>query len=343
MRRSEPAAKQAVPRFPLQNDADASEFWHDYFEKRKLEPAVINQLVLRLHNAKKYEHVIAVIEAALVNGQSQPWMYEVLALTMQIAGRPQHEIDRVLLSRVDFTSTDVPSMLFSAAYLTRLGGHQQALRLYQQASQIDPTRHEPYILGLKLARRFYDTDAVRWAASGILTFTWTGDYERLHRQAEDAASEIEQKLIEDGQKEAAQALHQAMIEAHKRDLALRLTWSGDGDLDLIVEEPLGTVCSFQNPHSRGGGALLHDGYGPNQKNCYEHYVCVFGVAGDYRIRIRHVAGNIVGKRAKLTIIRYQGSPNEESRTYRISISKKDKVVRLSLNQGRRTHLKDLRR
>jgi len=48
-------------------------------------------------------------------------MYEVLALTMQIAGRPQQEIDRVLLSRVDFTSTDVPSMLFSAAYLTRLG------------------------------------------------------------------------------------------------------------------------------------------------------------------------------------------------------------------------------
>ena len=46
----------------------------------------IADLVLRLQTAKKYEQVIAVIEGALVGGQAQPWMYDVLAVTMQMAG-----------------------------------------------------------------------------------------------------------------------------------------------------------------------------------------------------------------------------------------------------------------
>ena len=69
-------------------------------------------MVLRLHQQHKHDHVMAAINEALIAGQSQPWMYDVLAMSMQISGRPQPEIERVLLSRVDFTATDVPNMLF---------------------------------------------------------------------------------------------------------------------------------------------------------------------------------------------------------------------------------------
>ncbi len=49
------------------------------------------------------------MEGALVSGQGQPWMYDVLALSMQIAGRPKADVERALLSHVDFSATDVPT------------------------------------------------------------------------------------------------------------------------------------------------------------------------------------------------------------------------------------------
>lgn len=291
-----------------------------------------------MHNAGKYEHVIAAIEAALVNGQSQPWMYEVLALSMELAGRPKVDIERVLLSGVDFTGVDFQSMMYSAAYLTRFERHKQGLILYRQASRLAPTRPEPYILGLKLARRLKDYSAIEWAVTGILTYAWTANHQQLHRDAENAALEAEQQLRQLGETDRADALVQAVAQSQQRDLVLRLTWNGNGDLDMIVEEPLGSICSFETPQSSGGGSLVHDGYGPNQKNCYEEYVCAFGVAGRYRVKIRHVWGNIVGKRARLTVIRYQGTPRESSRTFTVPLEQRDKIVRVSLTRGRRTEL-----
>jgi hypothetical protein len=294
--------------------------------------------VLQLHVAGQHEHVIAAIEAALIHGQAQPWMYETLALSMKVAGRPKDEIERVLLSRVDFTAADVDSMLYSAAYLTRFDGEALALRLYRQASRLAPTRHEPYVLGLKLARKQKDYDAIGWAAAGIVTSAWTTNHKQLHRDAEDAALEAEQELRQAEKTDQADKLKSDMAAARVRDLVVRLTWAGVGDLDVVVEEPPGTVCSFENPQSRGGGVLMHDGYGPVQDNCYEEYVCPRGVPGNYRLRIIHVWGNIVGRRAQLEVIRYRGTPHETVRKYPIVFDRREKVIRLALKQGRRTEL-----
>jgi len=325
---------------PLDSKAGTPrEIWNDYFSKRKPRPEVVSQLILKLHEGRQHEHVIAAIEAALRHGQSQPWMYDVLALSMELTGRPQAEIERVLLSRVDFTATDVPSMLYSAAYLTRFGGRKQALRLYRQASQLEPTRPEPYVLGLPLAQQQKDYDAIRWAAAGVLVSAWGRDHERQHLRARDAAAQAAIELRKEQREDEAAALEAAVNDALKRDLVLELTWSGDGDLDLSVEEPAGTVCSVEDPQSRGGGVHLRDGYGPEQKNCRETYVCAFGVPGNYRVRVHHVDGNIVGKRAKLQITRAQGSSEETTQTLTIPISKDDATVLVALPHGRRTELK----
>jgi hypothetical protein len=318
--------------------SEPSTIWIEYFSKHRLRSGEIRKLILKLHNDKKHEHVIAAIEAAIIDGQAQPWMYDVLALSMEIVGRPQEDIERVLFSRVDVTGTNVPSMLISAAYLARFGGHSQALRMYRQASRIAPTRPEPYVLGLKLAETQNDFDAIKWAATGILTSVWTRNHQQLHRQAENSAAEAIQKLEKLKRTDEADLFRTAMKEARKRDLILKLTWSGIGDLDLIVDEPPGTACSCQNPLTSGGGVLAHDGYGPNQKNCYEEYVCARGVPGKYRVRIRHIWGNIVGKRAKLTVIRYQGSENESIRSFIVPLAEDGRVVRLSLPNGRRKEL-----
>lgn len=337
-----PSPADAALPLPLDPHAGSpDEIWNDYFSKRRLTPQQVGELVSKLHDAGQHEQVIALLQAALIHGQSQPWMYEVLALSMQIAGRPEDEVERVLYSGVDFTGANFASMMYSAAYLVRFERLAPALHLYRQAARVEPTRPEPYALGLKLARQLKDLEAIQWATTGILRSEWTGEHERLPREAEDAALNAIQELRRGEQEDEAVQFEQAIAAARQRDLVVQLTWSGHGDLDLIVEEPPGTVCSLENPYSRGGGALVHDGYGPDQANCYEKYVCALAVAGNYRVKIRHVTGNIVGKRAQLTVTRYLGTPEEAAQTFAVPLVGRETIIRLALAHGRRDELADV--
>ena len=88
------------------------------------------------------------------------------------------------------------------------------------------------------------------------------------------------------------------------------------------------------------GVLVHDGFRPVQRNCYEEYVCAFAAAGEYRLSINHVDGDIVGKRAQLRVRRYVGTTFEQSHVHPIVFDSRKKVVRLSLQKGRREKLSD---
>ena len=145
-----------------------------------------------------------------------------------LAGRPAEQVERALLSRVDFTAGDVPAMLFSAAYLTRFGANESALRLYRQASRLSPHRPEPYVLGFKLARQTKQADAVAWACAGILEHGWVDDFERLHREAENVSADTIRSLESDGLRDDAAKLRRQIQQARQRDLFVTLAWSGPG-------------------------------------------------------------------------------------------------------------------
>lgn len=328
--------RQPLGPSPIDGTAEPTrEVWDKFFTTRQPDDRHVRDLVFKLHNTKQHTQVINVIEAALISGRSQTWMYDVLAISMEIVDRPQAEIERVLLSRVDFTATDVPNMLYSAAYLYRFSAKPKALALYRQASSLAPQRPEPYVLGLKIAQELGDPEAIGWATAGILTYAWTPDHKVLHRNAENAAEDAVRGLLKKGDRIGAQKLAKLVKDAKNRDLMLRLTWSGPGDLDLVVEEPLGTVCSTTKPQSPGGGVLVHDGSGPKPENAYDAYVCALAASGTYTIHVRHIRGNIVGKRATLTAIRYAGTDRESKKTISVPLSSDDVTVRIPLNQGRR--------
>jgi hypothetical protein len=181
-------------------------------------------------------------------------------------------------------------------------------------------------------------DAIEWAAVGILTQAWGKNHEDLHLLADDAVAEAEQILTSQGKEKQLQQFQAKIAVARQRDLVLKLTWNGSADLDLIVEEPLGTVCSRKNKFSRGGGVLVHDGFGPKAQNAYELYVCPMAAAGEYKLTVHYVVGEVVAKQAKLTIIRHQGGLDETTTTQSVSLAGTDTVLRLGLKSGRRTEL-----
>lgn len=317
---------------------DPAKEWRKYFRENHPTNEQVYQLVVRLREAKRDKEVVNVIEAAILNSQSQSWMYEVLAAAMQFTGRPQADIERVLLSAHDFTLADLTNMLLSAAFLTRYGMHDRALSLYRQASDLAPWRPEPYVMGLRLAREAKDPAAIEWAAVGILTQAWVRDHEALTQQAIGAVVEGEQLLEKAGNKERLKQFQQRIALAKQRDLVLKLTWNGDADLDLSVTEPLGTVCSRQKKYSRGGGVFVHDGIGPKPQNAYELYVCPVASPGEYVLTVHYLRGNVVAKQAKLTIIRHQGTKQEATTTQSVSIAGEKNVLKLTLKSGRRTEL-----
>jgi len=336
---SKPETAAPLPEIPLDlPNRNLKQAWRDFFKQNHPESSQVAQLVVRLHDAKRDKDVVAVLEAAILNGQSEAWMYEILASAMQVIGRPPADVERVLLSAVDFSAVDVPNMLLSAAYLNRYGMQSRALSMYRQATQLSPSHPDAYVQGLKLARETKDLDGLEWASAGILTQFWNQNHEDLHRQADDAVAEAEQLLKKLANPDRTAKFRATIADARQRDLVLKLTWTGNADLDLSVSEPLGTVCSRQNKFSRGGGVLVHDGYGPKIENAHELYVCPKAAPGEYKVTIQYVVGNVVGKQAKLTIIRHQGTPTETTESQVVTLAGRETVLRLGLKVGRRTDL-----
>lgn len=290
--------------------------------------------VLKLHQAGRHDQVIALIEAALISGQPRGWMYQVLALTYKIQGRPAEDVERALLSDVD-PNLEYSNVILTAAYLARFKDKAPALQMYRQASLQAPFRPEPYIMGLKVARELEDVDAIEWAVTGIFNYAWEGNYQRYQRSAESAARETLDRLKSAGQTEEAERFRAAFLDARIRDLVVELKWTGEGDVDLLVEEPGGTVCNYEVAHTANGGVHLQDGYGPKQENCYEKYVCVRALSGRYSIRIRHVWGKIVGGKAILKVTKHQGTTSESVKSFTVELSQKDQVVTILLENGRR--------
>ena len=134
----------------IEQGAKPEAVWDEYFATNEPQPAAVRDAVRRLMNEQKFDHVIALIGAALRHRQAQPWMYEALALAMDAAGRPKAEIERAVMSAVDFVD-NTADLMYIGAYLAQIGLNERALQVYRQAAAIDPLRPEPYMLGLRAA------------------------------------------------------------------------------------------------------------------------------------------------------------------------------------------------
>ena len=84
---------------------------------------------------------------------------------------------------------------------------------------------------------------------------------------------------------------------------------------------------------RGRGPV---GFEPRQQDCVEEAVAPFALTGEYRVLVKHISGDIVGKRARLTIVRHAGTPRESKQVQTIPLSQEDQTVRVLLKGGRLT-------
>ena len=279
---------------------------------------------------------IAIMLAAMRNEQSQFWMYEGLGLAMQANHAPLREVERALMSAIDY-SNNPESLLAVGIYMAEVGLHKRALSILQDVSEVNPYRPEPYVRGLAIAKRLGDLEGLKWATAGILAQAWTNEQKHIELDARHTAQALVMQLKQAGQEQAAKEFAQSIGEQASRDCRIVVTWTGNADIDLHVQEPAGTVCSIQNDRTTSGGVMLGDTFAMagNQpvKGYSESYVCPRAFKGEYRLLIRRVWGNVTA--GKVTVDIFTDNPDRPHIHEQIQLDNKDAVVIFDVLHGRR--------
>jgi hypothetical protein len=266
-------------------------------------------------------------------------MYEGLGLAMKAAGKSNDDIERALLSALDFTNQPV-DMVYVASYLARLGLDRRALSLYEQAARLAPNQPQIYAQGLVVAQRLNDLEGLKWALSGILSQIWPEEQMDLWKKAHRIAGATIEKLRSAGKAEEADAFAKALDAAMTRDVVVEVSWDGEADVDVIVEEPTGTICSLHNPRTTAGGALLKDDFprsdSKRQGGYQEVYACPEAFAGKYRVLIRRMWGKPAAGKVTVDVYLHTQTDQFEHVRQQIPLEESDALVQFDLKEGRRT-------
>jgi hypothetical protein len=290
-----------------------------------------------LGRAGKFDKAADLIAAAIACGHAEPWMYESLALAMEAAGRPREDVDRALLSAADFASSPVELMQL-ANYLARFGSDRQAIKLCRQLTRIDPANREAYALAMTVAARTDDGGTLAWACPGVLSHEWpAGQQEIVVRAARLAKATID-SLEKAGRTTEVAAFRSAVDGALVRDVVIDLSWTGDADIDVVVEEPAGTVCSLSSPRSPSGGVLLgdDDAVSPaSDATHHERYVATEAFPGEYRILVRRAWGKVAADTITAEITIRRGTDREQTLRRQIRVGADDQFLSVNVPEGRR--------
>jgi len=333
--------KQTPVKFILEvkDDESRSQAWSRVLESGQVVPQnAVRSEVKRAMNTHRYDEAVSLIQSALLNGQPQPWMYEAMAIALKLSKASDQKIERTMMSAVDFTSGPNHLMMV-ASYLTRLDLDERALMLYQDVSEVEPLRPEPYMLGLSAAKRLDNKDGIRWACKGILSQEWPKDRLELRNEAFNTAKAMLSEMVAENHPETKQ-FGEAIRDALVRDLIVKVTWGGDADLDILVEEPSGSVCSQHNPRTTSGGIFLGDAVASvtddlQADGVYELYVVPKGFAGDYKMLVKRIYGDVTANTITVDIFTNYGHDNQTHQRQQIEIGKDGALVNFSLEDGRR--------
>lgn len=286
----------------------------------------------------KLQEIVVLTQAATRAGSPQPWMYEAMSIAMLASGAPVEEVERALMSAVDFSSND-DEILHVAAYMSRIGLESRALKLYREIASVNPMRPEPFIKGLNLAEELNDDEGLRWASIGILSQAWEQEHREIEQRASRIAKSLFEKLQKEGRTNEAEQYLAKLNDAVTRDCVVKVTWTGDADVDLMVEEPSATVCSGRNPRTTAGGVLLGDSYahsGSQPLDGYsEFYVCPKGFTGQYRLFLKTVWGQVTAGKVTVEIWTNYGTPEQTYGKQQIPLGERDAIVNFDVKEGRR--------
>ena len=175
---------------------------------------------------------------------------------MQAAERPKDEIERAVMSAVDFAQNPA-DLMYIGVYLTQLGLDERALQIFRQvAADGRPAARAVHATACRRPSGSNDLEGMQWASLGILSQAWPKEQAEVWKAGLSRPRTCSRSSAAEKRPKEADAFEAALDEAVRRDCVVVVTWTGEADIDMMVEEPSGSVCSLRNPRTTAGGVLL---------------------------------------------------------------------------------------
>jgi hypothetical protein len=320
---------------------DPFTFYLDFYrsdDKDRTDPERLRTTVRDLNRIGKFPEVRAALTGYLKNHSklAEPWMYEALAGAIELNKGSAADVKKALNYAADLAQrSHNPNHLVSVAdqlvrreYLDRVGA------LLDEAMPLVPHRFEPMVMSINLAQKTRDPKRMGDAVERLLALGWAGQDDYFRLESSNQVDTLARALREDGKGTAADALLARLTASQARDLFIRLSWDGDADYDLAVDESLGATATVLTPRTVFGGAIIKNGYGNHPE---EVYVCPRGFDGDFTVRISTVYANPEKPVTRLTLetITHEGTSDEKKQSIELSPDKPNKPVVVHLTGGRR--------
>ena len=324
--------------------SDVDGFWSNYYRTRDEKPEDLREKVALLNVSKKFHDIQAVLTGYLQwhGKNAEPWMYSALALAIRMRKGNEADVKQALGYAADLAMRNHnPNDLVSVAdQMLLLGDLDRVGPLLDQATDIVPHRGEPLLMSMLLAQRTHDPKRMARAAEGLLSLGWPGEPgfdEGVRLNVRKQVESLARTLREDGKSDEADELLRQLTASETRDLYIRLTWSGEADLDLAVDDPKGTTTRVLTPRTTAGGAIVRNGYGSHPE---EVFVCPRAFDGLYTIHIETIYNNPEkpALTATLEVISHEGTTREHKETRTIALGSSPVPVKVTLEGGRRKSL-----
>ena len=191
---------------------------------------------------------------------------------------------------------------------------------------------------MSLAARSDNLAALRWACAGVLSHEWPAHQQEVATRAARLAKAAITRLNQEENGQDAAAFQSSIDEALVRDIQMELSWNGDADIDLIVEEPSGTVCSLSSPRSTSGGMLLADQNAAGNQAAAtqrERYVAAEAFPGAYRMLVRRASGNVAAGMITAELTLHRGTDREQKLRRQLPLGADEMLLNVELVEGRR--------
>jgi hypothetical protein len=334
-----PIEGSASPSIRSSGKSDPYAFWMNYYRKHDEPPWKLHETVRLLNQAGKTRDVHAALRAYLTfhaARHAEPWMYEALALAIEMNKGPDADIQTALNYAADLSQkSHNPNDLISAADKLFLKGYLERVGpLVDEAAARVPHNAYPLMMSVNLALKTKDPRRMADTLERLLALGWPGQDEVMRTEARNQAQVLANSLREDGRRAEADTLLANVTNSEARDLFVRLTWDGDADFDLAIDEPMGATASYKAPRTVFGGSVITNGYASHPD---EVYVCPRAFDGDYTIRIVPIYSNPAKPTTRVTLetIAHEGTNHEQKQVFNFRPDKIDKPVVVHVTGGRR--------